>query len=57
MSAFGSFRFLLISIEVAYHDFMSGLANREEPSSEEYNPNYNEELKDDLPDATSHPSS
>ena len=47
----------MISIGVAYCDRMSRLTDPEEPTTEEYDPDYTEELEDDLPGATSHPTS
>ncbi|KAG0520761.1 hypothetical protein BDA96_08G101900 [Sorghum bicolor] len=43
--------------QVAYHDHMSSLTDPEEPTTEEYDPDYTEELEDDLPGGTSHPTS
>jgi hypothetical protein len=36
---------------------MSRLIDLEEPQTEEYDPDYTKELGDDLPGATSHPTS
>ena len=36
---------------------MSRLTDPEEPQTEEHDPDYTEELGDDLPGATSHPTS
>ena len=47
----------MISIGVAYRDHMSHLTEPEEPTTEEYDPDNTEELEDDLPGATSHPTS
>jgi len=47
----------VISIGVAYRDHMSRLTDPEEPTTEEHDPDYTEELEDDLPGATSHPTS
>ena len=45
------------SIGVAYRGYMSRLTDSEEPQAEEHDPNYTEELGDDLLGATSHPTS
>jgi len=45
------------SIGVAYRDHMSRLTDLEESMTEEFDPDYTEELEDDLPGATSHPTS
>ena len=47
----------MISVGVAYCDHMSRLTDPEEPTTEEYDLDYTEELEDDLPGATSHPTS
>ena len=47
----------MISIGVAYRDYISRLTDPEEPTTEEYDPDYTEEPEDDLPGATSHATS
>jgi hypothetical protein len=46
--------FFVPSIGVTYRGYMSRLTEPEEPPTEEYDPNYTEDLRDDLPGATSH---
>jgi hypothetical protein len=47
----------VLSMGVAYHGYMSRLIDPEELLTEEYDPDYTEDLRNDLPCATSHPTS
>jgi hypothetical protein len=49
--------FFVLFIGVAYRGYMSRLTDPEEPPTEEYDPDYTEDLGDDLLGATSYPTS